>query len=91
MPNPQLTNCADGVWQLIATDQIFGYLFKMDNKPNKYLFTYRLTGQPAPTEATEGTPIFVTDEKKFVISGLGIDIYVMAVGGDGRVRYDWWW
>ena len=91
MPNPATTNCTAGVWTLIATDQIFGYLYSKKRGPAKYLYTYRLTGEAAPTSSDEGVPIFISDEKKFIISGLGIDIYVMAVGSDGAVRYDWWW
>jgi hypothetical protein len=91
MPNPQIVQCPQNQWTLIATDQIFGYLYSMSKKPESYLFTYRLTGEPAPTEITEGSPIFRTDEKKFIISGVGIDIYVMAVGNSGAIRYDWWW
>lgn len=91
MPNPVTIDCPAGVWTLIAEDQIFGYIYSMNKTPAMYLYTYRLTGEVAPTDSAEGTPVFIKDEKKFIISGLGIDIYIMAVGSDGAVRYDWWW
>ena len=89
MPNPVIIACPQDAWKLIASNQIFGYLFEMNKKPDKYLYTYRLTGEAAPTLKTEGVPIFQTEEKKLIISMLAVDIYIMAIGNDGSIRYDW--
>jgi hypothetical protein len=91
MPDPTQIQCPEGVWTIVGTDQIFWYIQKMDNRPTKYLFTYRMTGNAAPTAQTEGVPIFMSDEKKLIFALDGIDVYVMALGADGRVRYDWTW
>jgi hypothetical protein len=92
MPNPVTIPCPENIWTLVEDDQVFGFLYKKKNNPNRYLYTYRLTGEAAPTDRSEGAAIFEDGKNcKFIIAGLGIDIYVMAVGGDGEVRYDWWW
>jgi hypothetical protein len=91
MPNPVVVQCPRDTWTLIGTDQVFGYIYPADTKPIKYLYTYRLTGEAAPTTLYGAIPIFQTEEKKLIISGVGIDIYIMAIGNDGAVRYDWWW
>jgi len=91
MPNPSIVNCQQDTWTLIASDQIFGYIYPVNKRPDKFLYTYRLTGEAAPTLKTEGITIFQTEEKKMVIAFAAIDIYVMAIGNDGSVRYDWWY
>jgi hypothetical protein len=91
MPDPFTTQCPDGVWTLIASDQIMGYLYKQNNSPAKYLYTSRMTGNPAPINRTEGVPVFTGIDYKFIIALGAIDIYIMAIGADGAVRYDWTW
>jgi hypothetical protein len=90
MPNPITVNCPDGEWTLVAEDQVWGQIYRLDNKPAKYLYTYRLTGEDPPTLQTEGAPIFLTADRYNLVAGVGVDVYIMAVGNAGKVRYDWW-
>jgi acyl-coenzyme A synthetase/AMP-(fatty) acid ligase len=89
MPDPIRIVCHKDVWTPVALDQIMGYLYPMDKRPSMYLYTSRMTGNPAPTERSEGVPIFTNKDYKFIIALDAIDLYVMAVGADGAVRYDW--
>ena len=92
MPNPDSNIlCIEGLWTPVALDQIMGYIWRMNKLPAMYLYTYRMEGEPAPTDRTEGAPIFTNQDFKFIIALGAIDLYVMAIGADGAVRYDWTW
>ena len=88
MPNPVTINLTANTWELVATDVTGGYAKKLSNNPAKYVETYRLTGQPAPTDRTEGAEMFVNTNKDKIESPVGIDCYIMAIGADGKVRMD---
>jgi len=92
MPDPITPiACPADEWTLVAADQIMGYIYRMSTSPNLYLYTSRMTGNPAPTLRSEGVPILLNQDYKFIIALGAIDLYVMAVGADGAVRYDWTW
>jgi hypothetical protein len=88
MPDPTVKLCPQDAWTKVATDQIFGFLQKMSGKPEKYLFTYRMTGNPPPLSNSEGAVIFSTGENERMFYFEGVDIYVMPVGANGVVRAD---
>ena len=89
MPNPVKKTCLANVWTLIAEDQIFGFITKLNTDSSRYLYTYRLTGGDAPTSRTEGTELFIKTDRELRIFLLGCDIYVMSIDGKGAVGYEW--
>lgn len=91
MPNPSEVVCTENTWVLVATNVIAdnATLWRMNTVPTSYYYTYRLTGQAAPTLITEGVPIFRNVDPDFEnISASGVDLYVYALDGEGRVRVD---
>jgi len=88
MANPVEINLTANVYTKVATDVTGGYAKKLSNSPAKYLETYRLTGQPVPTNRTEGAEMFVGTNKDEIESPVGIDCYIMPIGADGKVRMD---
>lgn len=85
MPNPTFKTCPKNTWKLVATNVMKGFIKISDKDPNIYLETYRLTGEAAPTEQSEGIPV---SEFAEIRSSVGIDVYIMAVGENGKVRVD---
>ena len=88
MPNPVTVSCPENQWTLAASNVTSGSIKKLSNKPNKYLETYRLTGQAAPTDQTEGAEVFTIVNPGSISSSVAIDVYIMAVGAAGKVRRD---
>lgn len=90
MPNPVFVDCPVGTWQIVATSVVSGQIWRASLAPDIYIHTYRLTGDPAPTERSEGTTIFVDTEREveYISASLPIDVYIYAVGDAGRVRVD---
>lgn len=88
MANPLPVDCPVDTWTKVATNVTSGQVNKLNKKPNLYLQTYRMTGNPAPTDQGEGVPIFVESGDNIISSAAGIDVYIMAVGQDGEIRID---
>lgn len=88
MANPVLVNCAIGVWTPVAVNVTTGQIKKLDSRPNLYFETYCMTGNPAPTSRAEGVPMFQNSNAEEISASAAIDVYIMAVGADGRVRVD---
>ena len=88
MANPVIVDCPEGEWTSVATNVTTGQIKKIGKKPNLYLETYRMTGNAAPTSQTEGAPAFQISDSEQISATAGIDVYIMAVGADGRVRVD---
>jgi hypothetical protein len=88
MANPVIVPCPAGDWTKVATNVTTGQIKKLKTDPNKYLETYRTSGDPVPTEATEGVPIFIESYSETISASAGIDVYIMAVGANGSVRAD---
>jgi len=87
--NPEVITCNKGVWNLVATGVTAGVIHKLDNAPGKYLQTFRLTGEAAPTLKSEGALLFGYQEKLEVIrNDSPIDVYVWPINAAGRVRVD---
>ncbi|GAG06641.1 unnamed protein product [marine sediment metagenome] len=88
MPNPNQVTCVVDGWTKVATNVTVtgGSLWRMSSDPTGYLFTYKLTGEAAPTLITVGVPIFRDAEPDYeVINAAGIDLYVWAIGAAGSV------
>ena len=88
MADPVFEDINEGAWKKIATNVTSGMVRKVDTSPDKYLQTYRDTGGAAPTLLTEGFPVFVESDSVPISSNIGIDVYLWAIGSDGRVRVD---
>lgn len=74
----------ENTWVKVATDVTIGQVWVVDYSV-QYLQTYRDTGAAAPTLRSDGVDL---EEVAWINSTLGIDVYVMALNGDGRVRVD---
>jgi len=88
MANPSIKQLTAYVWTKVATNVTAGIVHKISNSPNKYLQTYRMTGGTEPTGKTEGVPLFVDGPSENISATSGIDVYIMPVGSDGKVRID---
>ncbi len=88
MANPTAIACPQDTWKKVATNITIGQIKKISSKPAKYLETYRQTGQNAPTSRLAGIPIFLQNNYESVSSSSAIDVYVMAVGNNGKIRVD---
>jgi len=86
---PTTIPCNEGTWTLVGENQIFGYIIKRNTMPEKYICTYRMTGEAEPTYTDEGSQLFLENNRELRISLEAIDIYVMALGADGEVEYEW--
>lgn len=89
MANPSTVACPAGQWTKVATNVNSGVLWKKSSKPFGYWYTYRETGQAAPTLFSEGVPIFRGPNKDSeIINASAIDIYIWAKALAGSVRVD---
>lgn len=89
--DPEIKNCTADTWVKVATNVWFGTISKLyDNDdiadPTGYLQTYRVTGEPAPTTTEEGSICFAKTNTEWILSWWGIDVYIMALGRNGKVR-----
>ena len=88
MANPVIISLDADTWTKVASNVTGGQVKKLDTRPNLYLETYRTSGDPAPTDLSEGVPCFVGRYSEEISASAGIDVYIMAVGQNGRVRVD---
>jgi hypothetical protein len=71
-------------WQKIATNVRSGQVWVL-NGIVEYLVTYRPTSGAAPTGQAEGVDL---EDVHVIQANAGIDVYVMALRGVGKVRVD---
>jgi len=88
MSNPVIFEIPAGSWVPVAANVTTGQIWEMSTAPIMYLQTYRDTGGIAPTLESEGVIIFLNDNNIPISANAGIDIYIWAKGGDGRIRVD---
>jgi len=89
MADPVIVDIPKGSWKVVATNVTTGQVHKLFEQPNEYLHTYRMTGNPAPSNKNEGIAIFVDNELTELISSVAaIDVYIWCVEENGRVRVD---
>lgn len=87
MADPVNVACPADVWTKVATAVTSAIVKKMDTRPNVYLETYRVTGNPAPADNTGANPIDATGE--LIVSAASVvDVYIQPVGKAGEVRVD---
>ena len=86
--NPVVINCPKGVWTQIAAATTTGTIHKLSVAPELYLQTYRLKGQPAPVGNDDATRLFSSGIVDNISNDGEIDVYVRAIGKDGKVRVD---
>jgi hypothetical protein len=89
MPDPAVIACPTGQWTKVATNVVSGNISKI--RPlAKYFQTFRLTGNPAPTDLSEAVPMFQGTEKlaEQINSNSAIDVYVYCKVRAGSVRVD---
>lgn len=87
MANPVTVDCPQDTWTIVAQNVTAGQI-KMLTKGPVYLETYRMTGEDAPTESSEGVAIFLDTYAEVISASAAIDVYVMARGSAGKVRAD---
>lgn len=85
MADPVIVECPVDEWTLVATNVLSGTVKIVKTDPDAYYETYRMTGNPAPTDLTDGFPF---RELLDISDGLGIDVYIWPKGAAGRVRVD---
>lgn len=84
MANPKVKNLTKDVWNLAFTipkwqDTVIDVM-----RPGiRYLQTYRNTGHAAPKSKKEGVAFI---DRLFIYPDNAIDLYIMPIGKDGRVR-----
>jgi len=89
MNNPVVFECPKGTWVKIATGITNGTVYRL-TAANKYIQTYRVTGDAAPTTKDDGAQLFGVEDQNSarIICDTAADIYVMCVSQDGSVRID---
>ena len=87
MANPVIVPCPKGAWTKVATNIVAGQLH---NKATlaRYFQTYRVTGDPVPTDLTEAVPIFAKEKSIVISNSSPIDVYIYCKGLAGKVRVD---
>lgn len=90
MPNPVIVECPADEWTLVAADAKGGRIQRVKTTPNKYAWTYRIPGDPAPTSPAEGIAIFHNphDINLQLPPSSGIDVYIYPYEHAGSVRAD---
>jgi hypothetical protein len=88
MANPISIFCPENTWKKVATNVTIGQVKRLSNLPSKYLEMYKMTGQNAPSGKSKGVPIFLQNNYEGISSSSAIDVYIMAIGGNGKVRVD---
>lgn len=85
MADPVIVACPKDAWTLVALNQTTGVIHILKTDPDKYMQTYRDTGESAPTTIAEAVPF---DTPLQISAAAGIDVYVRCQGEDGSVRVD---
>lgn len=89
MANPVFEDLTKDVFTKVATAVTTGQIHRIESLPKKYLQTYKLTGEAAPAnDAALGVPLFQQGITETISSSAAIDVYIMPIGEDGRIRVD---
>jgi hypothetical protein len=85
--NPLPIALPKGVWTMVAQSKLTGQIHRLPTlKGDTYLVTHRITGQAAPTDTTDA--IYIDGQSVTFQYDTAVDMYVMAVDSDGKVRVD---
>lgn len=85
MSDPVIVNIKENAWRKVATAVTSGNIWMLQ-KEQKALFTYRMTGETAPTDSDEGMDFI--NPGMTISNDAAIDVYIMAIGDNGKVRVD---
>jgi hypothetical protein len=93
MADPVGVDCPADTWTKVATNVTAGMVWLLINAPSQYFFTYRDTGNPAPTTLDDrtlfaSTSIDGTTPGMPISAATGIDVYIYPTKAAGRVRVD---
>lgn len=88
MANPAIINVPADQWTKVATAVTSGLIHRIETDPNKYLQTFRLTGEAAPTNITDGALAFKNGDPEIISNSVNIDVYIYPVKKSGVVRVD---
>lgn len=88
MENPVVVPCPADEWTLIGSDIRGTRLHRIGSQATNYVWTYRLIGDPAPTDPSEGKSLFDKDDNFQLPKTKGLDFYVYPHKKDGSVRLD---
>ena len=86
MANPLEVTCLAGQWTKVATNVTSGSISKKVVSSSRFLQTYKMTGQAAPTLISDG--VAFDDPSETILASSAIDVYIWVVGKDGVVRVD---
>lgn len=86
MANPIIVTLAADTWVKVATAVQTGQISIISNLSAQFLTTYRVTGDPPPTEEVEG--IRISNKITPIRSNFKIDVYVFAQKKIGKIRVD---
>ncbi len=88
MADPVIETLVANVWKKVATNVTTGLVHINEKNPpvGGFIHTYRDTGGATPTSQSEGVAFDGVTE--IISSTVGIDVYIMAKGGSGKVRVD---
>lgn len=84
--NPVTVDLTEDTWTRVAQNVTSGGIFVISEAPRKYVQTFRLTGAVAPTTVADAGPFI--GRYMPISSDQPIDVYMMAIGGNGKVRAD---
>jgi len=87
MANPTVIDCPADTWTKVATAITIGGVWIIDTGPSVYRHTYRMTGDPAPTD-NEDAKDFGGREYLPIEDDDPIDVYISPSRKAGRVRVD---
>ena len=86
--NPLVVPCPKGVWTMVAENTQSATIHKLSLEPSVYKQTYRISGRTAPTDDLDAIKIFETATSHVFSHSPGIDVYIKAIGNDGKIRLD---
>jgi len=87
--NPQFpVLLTENTWTKIASAVVTGTIYNK-NSGADYFQTYRIPNDPAPTDLAEGVGMFLEPQGfEEIKSDSPIDVYVYALGDQGKLRVD---
>jgi len=86
MANPVVVSLPKDVWTIVALAKTSGQVHIMSSKPNVYFQTYRVTGDPAPTDLSDAVAMRSLSET--ISAATAIDVYIQPSKHAGVVRVD---
>ena len=86
--NPVPVSCTADTWTKVATSVKSGMIHKLTKIDTKYLQTFRLTGEAAPTLKSEGVVVFENSSSATISSTVDIDVYIYSIGVTSTIRVD---